>query len=509
MSTAITVPIWKIADCGIEWISEPPSTAQDVVVVGAGISGLTTALCLLREGRQVLLIEREDIGAGETSRTTAHLASALDDRFFLLARHHGRAGAGIAAASHAAAIDWMESLAGASGECGFKRVPGYLFSHDGDLSQLEKEAEAAATAGLSVSYLRDGIPGMQGLGPALRFENQARVDIGPYIAALARAASDAGCRFLRAEATQVRGGDMPTVSLREEEDITARAVVVASNVPFHETGSTFHKQAPYRTFAVAGRIDKDAVPDALFWDDGDPYHYVRLHESAEGDTFLIVGGEDHKTGQDDDPKVYKRLQDWTRERFPGVTTFNWGWSGQVLEPVDGLGFIGADPANQNVYLITGDSGNGITHGTLGGLLIADLIAGRNNEWAKVYDPGRKPVASAGEWLRENSNVALQYTDWIRPSSVDDPHELARGTGAITRRGVHLVAVYRAGDGTLHAHNARCPHLGCVVRWSSEEKSWDCPCHGSRFDAATGAILNGPTSEPLEPFDLQEAAGPEP
>ena len=503
MSTALTIPVWhdlRFDDAAWFDVAEP-AALQDVVVIGAGVAGLTTAVELARAGRDVLVIEREGIGAGETLRTTAHLASALDDRFHVLARHHGRDGARLAAASHAAAIDWIEALAASGPDCGFRRVPGYLFPHADDAAGIERESEAAREAGLEVERL-DRLEPLQLRGPVLRFAGQARVDIARYVRRLAEEARDAGCRFHRAEVSDVDGGAMPEL-VADGRTVGAAAVVVATNVPFHGTTATFHKQAPYRSFVVAGEIDADAVPDALYWDDADPYHYVRLHRHPDGRTLLLVGGGDHKTGQADDPEVYKRLQAWARAHFPGVGKFTHAWSGQVLEPVDGLGFLGADPANANVYLITGDSGNGITHGTLGGLLVADLIQGRDNPWAALYDPGRTPLRGSGEWARENANVALQFRDWIRPAGISHVDEIPRGSGAVLRRGVHRIAVYRAGDDSLHAYNARCPHMGCVVHWSGEEKSWDCPCHGSRFEARTGAILNGPTDRPLAPFRLDD------
>jgi len=506
MSTARTIPVWgPVEDATAGWFANDAGEGPlDVVVVGAGIAGLTTAAALLREGRRVLVVDKAGIGAGETMRTSAHLASALDDRFHLLARHHGKDGARLAAASHAAAIDWIEEVSASAEDCGFRRIPGYLFPHDAaDTRELEREVDAAREAGLSVHWLEAGVETPAALGPVLRFDNQARVDIGAYLLALAREVRDGGGRFLRAEVTAVTGGAEVELALRDGRRLHAAAVVSASNVPFHQTDATWLKQAPYRTYVVAGTVPAGAIPDALYWDDADPYHYVRLRDTSDpGVQELLVGGEDHKTGQDDDPEAYVRLQAWTRERFPEVEGFHAAWSGQVLEPVDGLAFIGADPDNDNVWLITGDSGNGLTHGTLGGLLVADLVQGRDNPWRELYDPGRKPVRAGGEWLRENANVALQFRDWVKPSQVSDVDDIAAGTGAVLRRGVHRVAVYRAGDGSLHAHNARCPHMGCVVRWSSEEKSWDCPCHGSRFGACSGAILNGPTSEPLAPFDLE-------
>lgn len=500
MATARTRPVWDdvTARTAGWWSESPPSRACDAVVVGAGIAGLSLALRLLQAGRDVVLIDREGCGAGETLRTTAHLASALDDRYTRLARYHGREGARVAAASHAAAIDWIETLAlQADGGCGFHRVPGYLVSCEGELAPLEREARAAAAAGLQVDVLHDGVPGLPTLGPALRFADQARIDMGRYLMHLATLVHEGGARFVRAEASAIEGGASPRVTLRDGSEVVARHVVAASNVPFHGTSASWLKQAAYRTYAVAGPAPRGSVPDALVWDDADPYHYIRLLDGEDPDeVVVVVGGEDHKVGQDDDPEAYVRLQAWARERMPSIQRFTHAWSGQVLEPADGLAFAGADPGRDNVYLVTGDSGNGITHGTLAAMLLSDLVQGHDHPWSELYDPARRRWASAGPWLRENLNSGMQYRDWVAPGAARDVGELARGEGAVLRRGLQRIAVYRDGAGELHAFDARCTHMGCSVRWSSEEKSWDCPCHGSRFDGATGRILNGPASEPL-------------
>lgn len=552
MTTARTIPVWRPLD-GFSRDAfsdfDPTAGQADVVVIGAGVAGLVTALCLLRDGRQVTVIDREGIGEGETGRTTAHLASALDDRFHELARLHGKDGARLAAASHAAAIDWIEDFVSgvdagaASGPerharsmdaapadihaaaamhgdtdslrqqgadrtagsgCGFRRIPGYLFPHDGDDSRLRREFDAARDAGLDVAWLEDGVPGLPAFRPALRFERQARINIDDYVLALAHAVQALGVRFVRGDVSGVEGGDRPTLTLHGGASLRAAAIVVATNVPFHETVTIHTKQAPYRSYVVAAEIEPGAAPDALIWDDGDPYHYVRLAEADDGSgrMFLIVGGEDHKVGQDDDPTAYVRLQEWTRRHFPAVGTFVRSWSGQVLEPADGLAFIGRDPGGKdNVYVVTGDSGNGITHGTLAGMLLSDLIAGRDNPWAGLFDPKRKMGRGGSEWLRENANVAAQYGDWLSRGDIATLDELAVGSGAVIRRGIHRVAVYRDAEQRVHAHSARCTHMGCSVRWSPQEKSFDCPCHGSRFDAVTGEVLNGPAVDPLPKFEL--------
>lgn len=507
MSTARTLPLWgslaHLSQKYFQEISEPGEA--DVVIIGAGIAGLATAIALLEDGRRVTMVDREGFGEGESLRTTAHLASALDDRFANLQRWHGSEGARLAADSHAAAIDWLEQVCALSHAISFQRVTGYLFAHDGAIERLQDEARAAREAGLDARLKAAGLPDWPQLGPVLEFPDQARVDMQELIQLLARRAADLGSRFVRADAQGVSGGNRVTVALSNGISLTAAAAVIATNVPFHERFALHTKQAPYRSYVVAAPCEAGDIPDALVWDDADPYHYVRWVANLQqpGTGWALIGGEDHKTGQDDDPEAYVRLQAWARERFPRLQRFTHAWSGQILEPADGLAFIGADPGGEkNVFVITGDSGNGVTHGALGGLLLRDLIQGRDHPWAKLYDPCRKPLKAGTAWLKENANVAAQYSDWVNPADATTPAALSRGEGAVLRRGLHRVAVYRDAGGELHAFSARCPHLGCVVRWSPQEKSWDCPCHGSRFGARDGQVLNGPAHQPLSPFDLE-------
>lgn len=508
-ASARTLPIWQSLDALTQagFRGRAPREA-DVVVIGAGIAGLTTAIALLQQGRQVVLIDRSGFGGGESLRTTAHLASALDDRYARLRRWHGPEGARLAALSHSAAIDWLESFCAGAGGCGFARVSGYLFAHDGNSERLREEAQAARDAGLNARLISSGLSPWPQLGAVLEFPQQARVDMGLLMQALALAAIEGGATCVHADAVAVEGGTPASVTLDDGAAIAARAVVVATNTPFNDRVSLHTKQAAYRSYVVAAQCREGAVPDALLWDDADPYHYVRWLEDAErpGHGWAIVGGEDHRTGQDADTTAYVRLQDWAKQRFPGLGTFTHAWSGQIMEPADGLAFIGADPAGaDNVFVATGDSGNGVTHGTIAGLLLSELVQGRPHPWSALYDPSRKPVRAGGEWLQENANTAAQYSDWVTPGDIRDASELGLGEGATLRRGLRRLAVYRDGTGAVHAFSARCPHLGCAVRWSPQEKSWDCPCHGSRFDAVTGAVLNGPAQRPLEAADPDRGA----
>jgi len=235
---------------------------------------------------------------------------------------------------------------------------------------------------------------------------------------------------------------------------------------------------------------------------GDPYHYVRLQSADDANAdheVLIVGGEDHKTGQaDDTDERFTRLEEWARARFPMAGEVTYRWSGQVMEPVDMMAYIGHNPGtDEHIYIVTGDSGMGMTHGTIAGILLTDLIMGRENPWTELYDPSRISLRSAPEYARENLNVAEQYSQWIRPGDVGSVDEIAPDTGAVIRRGRHKIAVYKGPDGTLCERSAVCTHLYCIVDWNDTEKSWDCPCHGSRFDRF-GKVVNGPAITDLEP-----------
>jgi glycine/D-amino acid oxidase-like deaminating enzyme/nitrite reductase/ring-hydroxylating ferredoxin subunit len=482
----------------LEKLAEGQHRTQ-VCIIGAGIAGVSMALALAEAGQTVLVIDKDGIGAGETGRTSAHLASALDDRFHLLERWHGKDGARAAAESHAAAIERIEGwCANHAIDCDFQWIPGYLVpDQPSRAKELRRELEAATRAGLDVAHFDEGIAGLD--GPLLRFERQARFHPLKYLAGIAAAAVAAGVRFVRAEAMDIVDGEPATVVCEGGARILAADVVVAANVPFHRRVTYHTKQAAYRTFVLAGRIDKGAMPDALIWDTGDPYHYVRLQPTADHD-WLIVGGADHKTGQEpEDADPFGDLAAWARRVCPSFQEATYAWSGQVLEPVDGVGFIGADPGTTHVYVSTGDSGNGLTHGTVAALLLPALLRGEEHAWAKLYSPSRKRLN--GSWLEENANVAAQYRDWLSAGDVDSAESLAPGEGAVIRHGVHRFAVYRDGDHGLHAFSARCPHLGCAVRWNTIESSWDCPCHGSRFAPDDGRVLNGPADKPLERLEV--------
>lgn len=478
----------------------------DVGVVGAGITGLSTAYHLVRAGKSVAVLDDGPIVSGETERTTAHLVTALDDRYFELERLHGEEGARLAAESHAAAIDVVERLVREEGiACDFDRVDGYLFTApDQPADLLERELKAAQRAGLtSVEMVARAPYPFFDTGWALRFPSQAQFHPLKYLAALARAIVARGGRiYANTHVTKVEGGKATHVETASADLVHCDAIVVATNTPVNDRLVIHTKQAAYRTYVIGALVPKGSVPNVLCWDTADPYHYVRLQAGeGGGDDVLIVGGEDHKTGQADHPEErWRRLEEWTRARFPMVREVRFRWSGQVMEPVDSLAFIGRNPADHdNVFVATGDSGNGMTHGTIAGLLLTDLILGRPNRWAKLYDPGRVTLAAAKQYARENVNMAGQYVDWLTAGDVEKDRLVKPGTGAIVRHGLTKVAVYRDRDGRFHECSAICPHLGGIVSWNDAEKTWDCPAHGSRFDCH-GKVVNGPANRDLHPVE---------
>ena len=466
-------------------------------VVGAGIAGLTTAYLLTQLRKSVVVLDDGAIGSGQTGATTAHLVSALDDRYFHLERLHGERGARLAAASHTAAIDKVESIVTRERiACDFARIDGYLYcAPEHGVEVLDLELAAAHRAGLQNVVKIGRSPLAWDTGPCLRFPNQAQFHPLKYLAGLAAAIERAGGRiYTGTHAQQITGGRDARVTTSQGV-VSAEHVVVATNTPINDLVVVHTKQAPYMTYVIGARVPRDGVMPALYWDTGDPYHYLRLYQGIDAEhDLLIVGGEDHKSGQSSEiEQIHPRLEAWTRKRFPCVVDVPYKWGGQVMEPVDGLAFIGRNPLDEdNVYTVTGDSGNGMTHGTIGGMVITDLILGRPNHWAALYDPGRITLRASGEFAREAANMAAQYVQWLTAGDVEAVDEIPKDSGAIVRRGASKIAVYRDATGELHERSAVCPHLGCIVAWNPAEKTWDCPCHGSRFDKF-GEVINGPAN----------------
>ncbi|HYO10209.1 MAG TPA: FAD-dependent oxidoreductase [Tepidisphaeraceae bacterium] len=479
--------------------------ACDVCVVGAGIAGLTTAYLLSRQGRKVIVLDDGPTAGGETARTTAHLVFYNDDGMSTIERLHGTDGLRLATTSHMTAVDTIEEIARRESiACDFHRVNGYLFITPGGqgMDFLKQELDASHRVGRREAHFVERAP-LDGFntGPCLCYPNQGQFHPLKYLSGLAEAIRrNGGAIHNQTHAASVTGGSPAKVQTSQGRVITAGAVVVATNTPVNDRVVMHTKQHPYRTYVLGFKVLKGSVARNLYWDTLDPYHYVRLQELDEQHEVLIVGGEDHKTGQANDPaRRYDALERWTRPRFPQAGELLFHWSGQVMEPVDHLAYIGRNPMDEpNVFIATGDSGMGMTHGTIAGLLLTDLIVGRPNEWEALYSPGRSPLKGATTYVKENVNVAAKYGQWLTPGEVASESEIAPDTGAILRRGASKVACYRDSQGQLHQFTAVCPHLQCIVSWNGLERSWDCPCHGSRFDAL-GKVVNGPANTNLEPM----------
>lgn len=497
------------------WEAEAPASAypplrEDVsvhaAVIGAGITGLTAALRLVEEGLTVAVLEMHHVGGGETGRTTAHLTEIVDNGYATIASDFGDEGAALVARSSREAIDWIErTVAALSIPCRFERVPGFLYSERGDhMERVRDEVEHARKAGLPAVFTREVPLPFRTLG-ALRLDRQAQFHPREYLSGLAsRIVSRGGLIFEGTRAEAVHDGEPCHVDT-EHGRIAAQSVIVATNVPINRV-ALITKLPAYRSYAMAARVRGEA-PRGLFWDTEDPYHYTRAY-AASGGSMVIIGGGDHKTGTTRDTEAHHAaLADYACRRFP-VERIDHQWSGQIIEPVDGLPYIGLNTASSRVYVATGYAGNGMTYGTLAGLITADLVLERPNAYARLYDATRvKPVAAAVDYVSENVTYPAHILrDRVAALDVEgtDLDAVPRGSGRIVRLEGRKCAVYRDERGEVHALSPVCPHMGCDVAWNAAEASWDCPCHGSRF-TSTGQVLNGPAVRPLAAAEVPHHA----
>lgn len=339
------------------------------------------------------------------------------------------------------------------------------------------------------------------MGRCLLFPRQARLHPLQYLAGLARKIVERGGRFYAntAYVSDSEEGGVVHVETEGGHTIRASAAIFATNSPVNDKVAIHTKQAPYRTYVVAGPVPKGSVTDALYWDTLEAYHYVRLHPYDAATDLLIVGGEDHRSGEETDmDERLDALEQWTRGHFPAFGTPRSRWSGQVMEPIDFMPFTGRNPGSHNIYVHTGDSGQGITNGVAGALTIVPLIVGEVTRFAELLDPARKPIRgpAAGEFASGLAGAARNLAEHLGPSEVSSVDEIALGEGAVLRDStLGKLAVFKAQDGSVIRRSAACTHVGCIVHWNSFEKCWDCPCHGSQF-APDGAVLEGPAVRPL-------------
>jgi len=489
---ANTTPLWDRTPSATRYPRLSKHLEVDVAVVGGGLTGMTAALLLAEGGKSVAVLEGGRIGNGVSARSTAHVTEAVDTRYTELERRDPEL-ARIVRRSSRAALDLMQLLAQhCEDQAGFRRVPGYLFSEDPTQTDaLREEAAAARRAGALVEVCEAPLPIAQ--GASVRFEHQAELDPVAYVSGLTERAVRASVSvFEESLVVDLSGNERVRLEIEHGPAVTATDVILATHSPFTKV-SFQTKVSQYRSYVVAAPL---ATPlDALFWDTADPYHYVR---SARWDdaNYLLVGGEDHKTGQDPlggAQGPFYRLVDYAR-RLGAEPSLQ--WSAQVVESVDGLPYIGRPTEAERVHVATGFGGNGTTFGTLAALILADNILGKENPYAQAYRATRFEAAtSLPPLLKGNVDFPLQL---LRDRLHGLPHDaagLAQGQGAVLHIEGERLAVYRDDAGQLHAVSALCTHFGCQVVFNASERSWDCPCHGSRFDV-DGAVLDGPANKRL-------------
>ena len=501
-----TTPFWSQSATLPQFEKLTSDDTVDVVVVGAGITGLTTAYLLAKEGKRVAVVERNRCLSGDTGCTSAHLTMVTDTRLSELVTRFGKDHAQAVWDGGFAAIAKIDEIIREHTiNADFEWIDGYLHAPSGDTASgqqvdFKEEAALAAELGFDAEYL-DSVPLIG--QPGVRFRHQARVHPRKYLAGLINAFVARGGRVYEHSAPE-EFHDFPTGVNVNGHRLTCADVVIATHNPLLglsgiPSATLFQtKLALYTSYVVAGAVARGTVPDALWWDTADPYRFLRIEPQANHD-LVIFGGEDHKTGQEaDTPGCYERLEQRLRSLVPEVELTH-RWSGQVIETPDALPYIGRSAQHQ--YSATGYAGNGLTFGTLAGIMIADEVVGRRNPWADLFDPGRKALASGlWDYVKENADYPYYLIrDRFAGAESKSLRDVPRGEGKIIEYKGTMVAAYRDPSGAMTLRSATCTHMGCIVGWNAAERTWDCPCHGSRFKPS-GDVISGPAESPLAEVD---------
>jgi len=474
----------------------------DVAVIGGGITGITAAILLKRAGKTVALLESKRIVHGATGYTTAKVTAGHGLSYTQIAKKHGEDGARLYAESNLAAIERVAQFVEEDGiDCDFERRPNYAYAESAEeAQQVEQEVEAERAAGLPVSLVRE-TPLPYDVAAAVRMENQAQFHPRKYLLALAALVAGDGSHVYENTRVQTVKHGEPCEVIADVGRVRARDVFVATHLPILDRGLFFAKAYPHRSYALAAPIDPSLDVDGMFINAGTPTRSIRT--MRDGDRlYLNVGGNGHKPGSDDEPPKYAELEAFLREHWPEAGPVEYRWSTQDYMPHDKVPYIGRlRRGADHLYTATGFQKWGMTNGTVAAMIVSDAIVGRQNGWAPLYDAKRlKPVASFPSFVKENASAGFHFfADRLKRPEKKSADEVGPGEGAIVGGRGRKTAVFRDDDGTLHSLSPVCQHLYCHVDWNAAERSWDCPCHGSRY-AADGRVIQGPTTKDLKRRD---------
>ena len=489
--------IWRDASPQTSYPQLSGDLNVDVAIIGGGITGLTAAYLLSKSGKSVAVVEARKIGEGATGFSTGNLYATIGgEGLHNVGSKFDANKMKEVVESRTAAIDLIEQIIINEGiECSFERVPWTLFSVDGkNASFVIKEKEAAEEAGLKVF---SGIPYPMPVSEGFSLQNQAQFNPLKYVTGLAATIQSAGCQiFENTRATDIKEGETCVVETTAG-NLSASQVIMATHTPkgiyfVHTLMET------YREYAVGVTLNGEYPNAGVYWEMQSSEHYsVRTSDSPKG-KILMALGQMHKVGlKEDNTDSFDKLEAFLRERFD-VANVEYRWSAQQFKPADGIPYIGKSFADNKTYIATGFAADGLTYGTLAAMIISDQIQGVENPWSKTYDASRiTPLASASKFAKENVTVAYELAkDWLFKEDAKELSEVQPNEGKVIKLNGTKCAVHRDESGGLHAVSAVCPHMGCIVHWNAAEKSWDCPCHGSRF-AIHGEVLEGPAYNPLK------------
>jgi len=473
----------------------------EVLIIGGGITGLTLATLLNDAGIHSMLVEATHISNGTTGLSSCHLTTESDRQYRKIYKDFGEETTGMVARSRAQSIEFIEQLIkNKKIDCDFKRVSGYLYANTPEeIAELESEYRHAGYVGLPVE-LTDEIDLPFPVAKALKFENQAVFNAQSFLGGLAEQLVNSKCQiFENTRVTNIREDrGLFTVSANGVT-IKALKVVMATHIPlFFNVLQTL--AFPYISYVIAAAVEDD-IPQHLYWDMDDPYHYIRSTE-FNGKNYLIVGGADHKVGHEEETSGrFRELEAYARKHF-NVTSIDFRWSAEFFESADGLPFIGESPFSKNLYVATGFSGDGLVYGPMAALIINDLIQGKTNPYYDAYDSTRITIAaSMADFFKENiDNMRSFVADKFKGAAQESPEHLAPGEGKILNLNGEKAAVAKDAQGEVHAVSPVCTHLKCNVHYNNAEQTWDCPCHGSRF-AIDGSVVYGPAVNPLEKKEI--------